>query len=102
MNSQNFYQTTANPNSNLKDLAVINMDPSNVNSLYYLDKSLNSITVLVMEMLNEDNYYTWAKSMERVLSIQNKRRFIDETLTQFINPTDPLRTWCNDIVIIWI
>lgn len=53
----NSNQTTVILNPNLKDFAITNLDLINVNNLYYLDKSLNYITVLVSELLNDNNYY---------------------------------------------
>lgn len=71
-------------------------------SPYFLHHSDTSNLVLVSELLTDENYITWSRSMLLALSIRNKLGFIDGTLTQ---PTGPLLSaWIrnNHIVIAWI
>lgn len=96
-------ETTTNQNP--KHVIEMNLVPSILDSPYFIDKTLNSSAVLVHELLDGSNYYTWARSMQRALSIQNKLGFIDGTLTEPRDPADPQRNnWrrCNDIVVTWI
>lgn len=62
MKSENSNRTAANQNPSLSN--ITNLDPMNPDSLYYIEKGLNSSTVLVPQPFKGDNYYTWACSMK--------------------------------------
>lgn len=68
MESENSSQTGVNQNPCL--LNRTNLDPD---SPYYIQKGLNSSTILVPQPLEGNNYYTWARSMNNgyVVMIQS-------------------------------
>ena len=77
---------------------------------FFLHHAENPGAVLVSQPLNligGDNYSTWARSMERALSVRGKLGFIDGTA--MLTPTMAkfpilVQAWnrCNNIVVIWI
>ncbi|XP_038895765.1 uncharacterized protein LOC120083929 [Benincasa hispida] len=69
---------------------------------YALHHSDTSNLVLVSELLTDDNYVSWSRSMVLTLFIQNKLGFIDGSLPR---PTgDLLHLWIhnNNVVVSWI
>ncbi|XP_038880436.1 uncharacterized protein LOC120072090 [Benincasa hispida] len=69
---------------------------------YALHHSDTSNLILVSELLTNDNYVSWSKSMVLSLSIRNKLGFIDGSLPR---PTgDLLSLWIrnNNVVVAWI
>ncbi|XP_022156861.1 uncharacterized protein LOC111023702 [Momordica charantia] len=69
---------------------------------YYLHHTDNTGLVFVNQLLTEDNYTSWSRSMMIVLSVKNKLDFIDGFIPR---PSgDLLPAWIdnNHIVIAWI
>jgi hypothetical protein len=53
----------------------------------------------VTEKLIGENFHTWQRSMTRALSAKNKLGFVNGSISQPIDPLDPLFdiwTRCND------
>jgi gag-polypeptide of LTR copia-type len=87
--------------TNLETTKIISVyDPS---SPYYVHPSDNPGTVLVVPVLDEDNYPTWKRSMTVALGVKNKLCFVDGTLDE---PTakDEKKAWqrCNHMVFSWL
>ncbi|XP_041004002.1 uncharacterized protein LOC121249356 [Juglans microcarpa x Juglans regia] len=62
-------------------------------------------TILVTDLLHAENFSTWSGLLQRALRTKNKISFLNGTLSQPSNPTEPLfDLWdrCNDIVVSWI
>ncbi|XP_042980230.1 uncharacterized protein LOC122310402 [Carya illinoinensis] len=77
-------------------------DPQNP---YRLETSDNPGTILVTDLLHAENFSTWSRSLQRALCAKNKIGFLNGTLNQPSDPTDPLfDLWdrCNDMVVSWI
>ena len=77
----------------------------NSKSLYYLNNGDNPGTRLVPYPLIGDNYQAWRRSMTMALSAKNKLGFINGTIPQPSDESDPLFfDWqrCNDLVLSWI
>lgn len=69
---------------------------------YFLHHSDNTSIVLVSELLTDENYTSWSRSMVIALTVKNKIGFIDGSIPR---PTgDLLNLWiiCNSVVISWI
>ncbi|KAL5546594.1 hypothetical protein UlMin_006281 [Ulmus minor] len=89
-----------------------NMKTSNGNSAidepsnpYFLHHSDSPGLVLVSQPLIRDNYVSWSRVMLIALSIKNKLRFIDGSITKPVgNDLKLLNSWIrnNNIVISWI
>ncbi|XP_022872418.1 uncharacterized protein LOC111391432 [Olea europaea var. sylvestris] len=74
-------------------------------SPYYIGGNDNSGAILVTHVLDNTNYYAWARSIKRVLRIKNKLGFIDGSLREPAYSNNSLMEhWlrCNDIVIAWL
>lgn len=71
-------------------------------SPYYLHHSDTSNLVLVSELLTDENYVTWSRSMILTLSIKNKLGFIDGSIPKPTRDLLPAWTRNNHIVIAWI
>ncbi|XP_022876825.1 uncharacterized protein LOC111395034 [Olea europaea var. sylvestris] len=80
-------------------------DPTHPCSPYYIGGNDNSGAILVTHVLDNTNYYAWARSIKRALRIKNKLGFIDGSLCE---PADSnsflMEHWlrCSDIVIAWL
>lgn len=71
-------------------------------SPYYLHHKDNTGLVLVNQLLAEENYISWSRSIMITLFVKNKLGFIDGTIT---HPSgDLLLAWIrnNNVVIAWI
>lgn len=71
-------------------------------SSYYLHHTDNTGLVLVTQLLTEDNYISWSRSMLIALSVKNKLGFIEGSITR---PTgELLPAWIHNdhVVIAWI
>ncbi|XP_022884054.1 uncharacterized protein LOC111400852 isoform X2 [Olea europaea var. sylvestris] len=80
-------------------------DPSLPNSPYFIGANESSGALLVTQMLDANNYHSWARSIKRALRIKNKLGFIDGSLCAPADAENPLmELWlrCNDIVISWL
>ncbi|XP_022849877.1 uncharacterized protein LOC111371965 [Olea europaea var. sylvestris] len=94
-NPQQYQNTYSTPNPD---------DPAHPHSPYYISGSDSSGTILVTHVLDNTNYYAWARSMKRALRIKNKLGFIDGSLTQPDPTSFLIEHWlrCNDLVIAWL
>ncbi|XP_022889340.1 uncharacterized protein LOC111404823 [Olea europaea var. sylvestris] len=91
---------TQNTNSNTN-----HYDPSLPNSPYFIGANESSGALLVTQMLDANNYHSWARSIKRALRIKNKLGFIDGSLCAPADAENPLMEhwlYCNDIVISWL
>jgi len=73
-------------------------------SPYYLHLGENLGLVLVPNTLNDTNYASWSKSMQRALLSKNKLNFINGSIkTPFPNDST-YEAWerCNVIILSWI
>uniref|UniRef100_A0A2N9IQT6 Large ribosomal subunit protein uL13c n=1 Tax=Fagus sylvatica TaxID=28930 RepID=A0A2N9IQT6_FAGSY len=89
------------PSSNAIVLASID----NPRNPYYLNNGDNPGIFLVTEKLIGENFHTWQRSMTRALSAKNKLGFVNGSISQPIDPLDPLFdiwTRCNDLVLSWL
>lgn len=88
------------------DLSSVRQEQSsreNNQNPYYLHHSDTSNLVLVSELLTDDNYVTWSRSMLIALSVRNKLGFIDGSITQpLAGELIFLWTRNNHMVIAWI
>ncbi|XP_022843396.1 uncharacterized protein LOC111366948 [Olea europaea var. sylvestris] len=94
--------TTQNTNTNSNKN---HHDPSLPNSLYFIGVNESSGALLVTQILDANNYHSWARSIKRALRIKNKLGFIDGSLYAPADVENPLMEhWlrCNDIVISWL
>ena len=72
---------------------------------YYLNNGDNPGILLFPEKLIGENFHTWQRSMTRALSAKNKLGFVNGSISQPIDPLDPLYdiwTRCNDLVLSWL
>uniref|UniRef100_A0A2N9E781 Retrotransposon Copia-like N-terminal domain-containing protein n=1 Tax=Fagus sylvatica TaxID=28930 RepID=A0A2N9E781_FAGSY len=89
------------PSSNATALSSID----NPRNPYYLNNGDNPGISLVTEKLIGENFHTWQRSMTRALSAKNKLGFVNGSISQPIDPLDPLFdiwTRCNDLVLSWL
>lgn len=66
------------------------LDPSNPNSSFFIGVNENSGALLVTQMLDCNNYHSWASLMKRALRIKNKLGFIDGTIREPTNSNSHL------------
>lgn len=74
-------------------------------SSYFLHHNDNPGILLVSQLLSEDNYNSWSRSMRIALRAKNKLGFIDGSLSFSSNSTDPTHdAWhrYNDMMFSWI
>jgi len=80
------------------DLALIPTSP------YYLHLGENPGLVLVSTNLNDSNYPSWSRNMQRALLSKNKLKFVNGSIkTPLLN--DPIyEAWerCNVMILLWI
>uniref|UniRef100_A0A2N9HV86 Uncharacterized protein n=1 Tax=Fagus sylvatica TaxID=28930 RepID=A0A2N9HV86_FAGSY len=77
----------------------------NSRSPYYLNNGDNLGIRIVPDPLTGDNYQAWRRSMTTALSAKNKLGFVNGTILQPNDVSDPLFSdWqrCNDLVLSWI
>ena len=77
----------------------------NSRSPYYLNNGDNPGIRIVPDPLTGDNYQAWRRSMTTALSAKNKLGFVNGTIPQPNDESDPLFSdWqrCNDLVLSWI
>ena len=77
----------------------------NSKSHYYLNNGDHLGIKIVPDPLTGDNYQSWRRSMTTVLSAKNKLGFVNGTISQPNDESDPLfLDWqrCNDLVLSWI
>ena len=98
----------SNPNQQTNSITIPNvnpLDPSQSNSPYFIGSNDNFGALLVTQMLDSNNYNSWARSLKHTLRIKNKSGFIDGSICEPIDLNNPLMGhWlrCNDIVITWL
>ena len=71
----------------------------------YLHHSDQPGLILVIQLLNEENYNTWSCAMVMALSIKNKERFINSTIKEPLETSiEEFQQWkrCNNLVRAWI
>jgi hypothetical protein len=93
------------PSSLSSSTTVILSSIDNPRNPYYLNNGDNPGIHLVTEKLNGENFHTWQRSMTRALSAKNKLWFVNGSISQPIDPLDPLfdiSTRCNDLVLSWL
>ncbi|XP_014506420.1 uncharacterized protein LOC106766184 [Vigna radiata var. radiata] len=84
------------------------MDPtdqtSNPNSPFYLHPGENPGLTLITQILNENNYASWSRSMRRALLSKNKVKFIDGTIKRPKKTDTMYDAWerCNMMILSWI
>lgn len=68
-------------------------------NLYYLHHYDNTSLVIVFDLLTENNYTSWSRSMIIALIVKNKMGFVDGSLSQPLR--HQLSSWkiCNNVVI---
>ncbi|XP_022142327.1 uncharacterized protein LOC111012468 [Momordica charantia] len=74
----------------------------NYSNPYYLHHSDNTSLVLVSDLLNENNYTSWSRSMIIALTVKNKIGFVDGSISR---PSGAqINSWkiCNNVVIAWL
>jgi gag-polypeptide of LTR copia-type len=73
-------------------------------SPYFLHHSDNPGTILVSQLLTEDNYPAWSRAMIISLSSKNKLGFIDGTVARPVKNSADFVAWerCNTMVLSWI
>uniref|UniRef100_A0A2N9G6D1 Integrase catalytic domain-containing protein n=1 Tax=Fagus sylvatica TaxID=28930 RepID=A0A2N9G6D1_FAGSY len=77
----------------------------NSRSPYYLNNGDHPGIRIVPDPLTGDNYQSWRTSMTRALSAKNKLGFVNGTILQPNDQSDPVFSdWqrCNDLVLSWI
>jgi hypothetical protein len=77
----------------------------NSRSPYYLNNGDHPGISIVPDPLTGDNYQSWRTSMTRALSAKNKLGFVNGTILQPNDQSDPVFSdWqrCNDLVLSWI
>ncbi|XP_021833171.1 uncharacterized protein LOC110772984 [Prunus avium] len=77
-------------------------DPNNP---LYLHHSDQPGVVLVTQLLNDENYPTWSRSMLMALNTKNKEGFVDGTLKKPLHDSSTtLQQWtrCNNLVKSWL
>ena len=77
----------------------------NSRSPYYLNNGDHPGIRIVPDPLTDDNYQSWNRSMTTALSAKNKLRFVNGTILQPNDESDPIFSdWqrCNDLVLSWI
>ncbi|XP_022853674.1 uncharacterized protein LOC111375116 [Olea europaea var. sylvestris] len=114
--NQSTIVNTTNPNASTEENVSTNPtpnthhtsnsdDPSHRCSQYYIGGNDNSGIILVSYVLDNTNYYAWARSIKRELRIKNKLGFINGNICE---PADSnhflMEHWlcCNVIVIAWL
>ena len=73
-------------------------------SLFYLHPGENPGLVLVSNVLNDTNYVSWSRNMQRALLSKNKLKFVNGNIITLL-PTDPnYEAWerCNVMILSWI
>jgi len=73
-------------------------------SPYYLHPGENLDFVLVSNILNDTNYVSWSRNMQRALLSENKLKFVNGSIKTPL-PTDPnYEAWerCNAMILSWI
>ena len=97
--------TNFSTSSTSTNAAVINTNPKDPASPYFLNKNDGLGTLLTNHLLTTENYHSKAQTVRRALRIKKKLGFIDGSLCELDNPSDPIyETWleCNDMVINWL
>ena len=77
----------------------------NSRSPYYLNNGDHPGIRIVPDPLTGDNYQSWRRSMTTALSAKNKLGFVNGTILQPSDESNPLFSdWqrCNDLVLSWI
>ncbi|XP_031281012.1 uncharacterized protein LOC116139491 [Pistacia vera] len=77
-----------------------------INSRYFLHHGENPNQSLITELLNEENYATWSRSVKISLYAKNKLGFINGKF-KALSPTeqpDEYELWerCNDMILSWL
>ena len=75
------------------------------NDPLYLHHSDQPGVVLVTQLLNDENYPTWSRSMLMALNTKNKEGFVDGTLKKPLHGSSTtLQQWtrCNNLVKSWL
>ncbi|XP_022886917.1 uncharacterized protein LOC111402846 [Olea europaea var. sylvestris] len=105
INTDQIQTQNSNVNQSGNPSNIVNHDPTQPNSPYFIGSNDNTGAMLVTHTLDANNYHSWARSLKRALRIKNKLAFIDGSLKEPADPNDPLMEhWlrCNDIVITWM
>ncbi|XP_014490526.1 uncharacterized protein LOC106753251 [Vigna radiata var. radiata] len=77
---------------------------SNPASPYYLHPGENPGLTLITQMLNENNYSSWSRSLRRALLSKNKVKFIDGSIKRPQESGAVYDAWerCNVMILSWI
>ncbi|XP_040996208.1 uncharacterized protein LOC121242410 [Juglans microcarpa x Juglans regia] len=78
----------SNTDSNMQTNPTTN--PHHPASPYFIQPGEGASSPLVPDLLNTENYVTWARTMRRALNIKNKLGFIDGTIVKPTSNSDPL------------
>lgn len=90
--------TAADPSASTQGQSEV----QNSKSPYFLHHSDTTNLVLVSELLTDENYVSWSRSMILALSIKNKLGFVDGSITKPTGQLLPLWVRNNNSVIAWI
>uniref|UniRef100_A0A2N9F6B3 Integrase catalytic domain-containing protein n=1 Tax=Fagus sylvatica TaxID=28930 RepID=A0A2N9F6B3_FAGSY len=96
-------ETTASSSSAPNQNTTVSIE--NSRSPYYLNNGDHPGIKIVPDPLTGDNYQSWRRSMTTALSAKNKLGFVNGTISQPNDESDPLfLDWqrCNDLVLSWI
>ena len=96
-------ETTASSSSAPNQNTIVSIE--NSRSPYYLNNGDHPGIKIVPDPLTGDNYQSWRRSMTTALSAKNKLGFVNGTISQPNDESDPLfLDWqrCNDLVLSWI
>lgn len=103
-NASTEQNVNTNPMPNIHHTSNSN-DPTHRCSPYHIWGNDNLGAILVTRVLDNTNYYAWARSIKRAMQIKNKLGFIDGSLCE---PADPnnflMEHWLRSsaIVIAWL
>ncbi|XP_014490567.1 uncharacterized protein LOC106753288 [Vigna radiata var. radiata] len=77
---------------------------SNPTSPFYLHPGENPGLTLITQVLNENNYSSWSRSMRRALLSKNKVKFIDGSIKRPQKTDVVYDAWerCNMMILSWI
>nr|XP_017225353.1 PREDICTED: uncharacterized protein LOC108201574 [Daucus carota subsp. sativus] len=83
---------------------MVNNQVIDINDPYFLSSADHPGLALVTEVLTNQNYHQWSRSVKIALSAKLKLWFIDDTQTRHAETSPNIALWkrSNDLVISWL
>lgn len=106
MSRSSYAAVVSSSSSPLQTMANTSQTTSviDVNHPLFLHSSDNPGTLLVNQLLNDQNYLQWSRAIKLALSAKMKLGMIDGTVTRPISTSPEFAQWnrCNDMVVSWL